>query len=134
LLDTNVISQLAKDRPHEKVRQWMEDQDEEDLFLSVATLLELRTGVELSAVGKKREELEHWLVHVLTSRFNDRLIPIEKHTADLTGRIIARSQKEGWKMESMDALIGATTMVHDMGLATLNRRNFERLGVALVEF
>jgi predicted nucleic acid-binding protein len=134
LLDTNVISQLAKDRPHEKVRQWMEDQDEEDLFLSVATLLELRAGVELSAVGKKREELEHWLVHVLTARFDDRLIPIEKHTADLTGRIIARSQKEGWKMESMDALIGATAMVHDMTLATLNRRHFERLGVELVEF
>lgn len=129
-----MISQLAKDRPHEKVRQWMEDQDEEDLFLSVATLLELRTGVELSAVGKKREELEHWLVHVLTARFDDRLIPIERHAADLTGRIIARSQKEGWKMESMDALIGATAMVHDMTLATLNRKHFARLGVELVEF
>jgi predicted nucleic acid-binding protein len=37
-------------------------------------------------------------------------------------------------MESMDALIGATAMVHDMGLATLNRKHFERLGVELVEF
>jgi hypothetical protein len=45
----------------------MEDQDEEDLFLSVATLLKLRTRAELSAVGKKRQELEHWLIHVLTA-------------------------------------------------------------------
>jgi toxin FitB len=134
LLDTNIVSQLAKDRPHEKVFQWVEEQDEENLFLSVATLLELRVGIELCDAGRKREELENWLVHDLLERFDDRIVPIEKHTADLTGRIMARSQKEGWKMESMDALIGATAMVHDMALATLNRKHFERLGVELVEF
>lgn len=134
LLDTNIVSQLTKDRPHEKVLQWVEEQEEEDLFLSVATLLELRVGVELCDVGKKRDDLENWLVHDLLERFDDRIVPIEKHTADLTGRIMARSRKEGWKMESMDALIGATAMVHDMALATLNRKHFERLGVELVEF
>ena len=56
------------------------------------------------------------------------------HAADLTGRILARSRNEGWEMESMDALIGATAMVHDMGLATLNWKHFERQGVKLVEF
>jgi toxin FitB len=134
LLDTNVISQLSKDRPHEKVLTWINNRNEDDLFLSVATLLEIRYGIERSDVGKKREELEHWLVHDLQDRFDDRIVPIEKHTADLTGRIIARSQREGWKMESMDALIGATAMVHDMTLATLNLKHFERLGVELVEF
>ena len=133
LLDTNIVSQLAKDRPHEKVFQWVNEQDEDNLFLSVATLLELRVGIELCAVGKKREKLENWLVHDLLKRFDDRIVPIEKHTADLTGRIMARSRKEGWKMESMDALIGASAMVHDMTLATLNRKHFERLGVELVE-
>jgi toxin FitB len=116
------------------VLRWVEQQNEENLFLSVATLLELRVGIELCDPGKKRGELENWLVHDLTKRFDDRIVPIEKHTADLTGRIMARSRKEGWKMESMDALIGATAMVHDMTLATLNRKHFERLGVQLVEF
>jgi len=134
LLDTNIVSQLTKDRPHEKVLRWVEQQNEENLFLSVATLLELRVGIELCDPGKKRGELENWLVHDLTKRFDDRIVPIEKYTADLTGRIMARSRKEGWKMESMDALIGATAMVHDMTLATLNRKHFERLGVQLVEF
>jgi hypothetical protein len=134
LLDTNVISQITKDRPNEHVLRWLDDQEEEDLFLSVATLLEIRTGIELSSVGKKRDELELWLVHTLPERFDDRIIPVERHTADLTGRIIARSRNEGWEMESMDALIGATAMVHGMGLATLNRTHFERLGVELVEF
>ncbi|MEO8735916.1 MAG: type II toxin-antitoxin system VapC family toxin [Edaphobacter sp.] len=134
LLDTNVISQITKNRPNERVLRWLDDQQEEDLFLSVATLLEIRTGIELSSVGKKRDELEHWLVHTLPERFDGRIVPVERYTADLTGRIIARSRTEGWEMGSMDALIGATAMVHDMGLATLNRKHFERLGVELVEF
>jgi predicted nucleic acid-binding protein len=134
LLDTNVISQLSKDRPHEKVLAWISQQNEDGLFLSVATLLEIRFGIERSSTGKKRERLEHWLVNDLPNRFYDRIVPMERHTADLTGRIMARSQMEGWKMESMDALIGATAMVHDMALATLNRKHFDRLGVKLVEF
>ncbi len=134
LLDTNVISQITKDRPNERVLRWLDDQEEEDLFLSVATLLEIRTGIELSSGGKKRDELERWLVHALPERFHDRIVPVERYTADLTGRIIARSRTEGWEMAPMDALIGATAMVHDMGLATLNRKHFERLGVELVEF
>jgi predicted nucleic acid-binding protein len=134
LLDTNVISEATKDRPNEKVLRWIDDQDEEDLFLSVATLLEIRVGVELAPDGMKRDELERWLVYSLPERFDDRIVPVERHAADLTGRILARSRKEGWEMESMDALIGATAMVHDMGLATLNRKHFVRLGVELVEF
>jgi predicted nucleic acid-binding protein len=96
LLDTNIVSQLTKDRPHENVLQWVEEQEEENLFLSVATLLELRVGIELCDPGKKREELENWLVHDLLERFDDRIVPIEKHTADLTGRIMARSRLQLW--------------------------------------
>jgi predicted nucleic acid-binding protein len=116
------------------VVRWIDAQDEQDLFLSVATLLEIRYGIELSPVGKKRERLEQWLLHDLPERFEDRILPIEQHTADLTGRILARSRREGWEMEAMDALIGATVMVYDMGLATMNRRHFERLRLELVEF
>ena len=71
---------------------------------------------------------------VLPEHFDDRIIPVEGHVADLTGRIMARSRSEEWMMASMDALIGATAMVNDMGLATLNRNYFEKLGVGLVDF
>ena len=129
-----MISEATKDRPNEGVLRWIDDQDEEDLFLSVATLLEIRVGVELAPDGMKRDELERWLAYSLPERFDDRIVPVERHAADLTGRILARSRKEGWEMELMDALIGATAMVNEMGLATRNRKHFERLGVELVEF
>ena len=129
-----MISQLTKDLPHPGVVRWLNEQDENDLFLSVVTLLEIRVGVELTDKGKKRNKLERWLVDVLPQRFDDRIIPVERHVADLTGRIMARSRSEGWAMKSMDALIGATAMVNEMGLATLNKNHFERLDVELVEF
>jgi toxin FitB len=134
LLDTDVVSQATKNRPHAGVIRWLDEQEEDDLFLSVAALLEIRVGIERTSVGKKREALERWLVQDLPERFDDRIIPVERHVADLTGRLIARSRKEGWEMGSMDALIGATAMVNDMGLATLNWKHFERLGVELVKF
>jgi predicted nucleic acid-binding protein len=134
LLDTNVISQLTKERPNQQVVQWIDTQPEEDLFLSVATLLEIRFGIELSPAGKRHDELERWLVHSLPERFGERIVPIERHTADLTGRLLARSRSEGWEMESMDALIAATAMVHGLGLATMNRKHFERLGIDLAEW
>jgi len=134
LLDTDVVSQATKDRPHAGVIRWIDEQDEDDLFLSVATLLEIRVGIELRPGGKKRNDLEQWLVHDLPARFEDRIIPVERHVADLTGRLIARSRSEGWEMKPMDALIAATAMVNDMGLATLNSKHFERLGVEIVKF
>ena len=134
LLDTDVVSQATKEKPNPGVIRWLDEQDEDDLFLSVATLLEIRVGIQSRATGKKRVELERWLVHDLPKRFEDRIIPVERHVADLTGRLIARSRSEGWEMKPMDALIGATAMVNEMGLATLNWKHFERLDLELVKF
>jgi predicted nucleic acid-binding protein len=134
LLDTNVISQLTKERPNPQVVQWVDSQGEADLFLSVATLLEIRLGIELQPAGRKRDNLERWLVHTLPERFEERIVPVERHTADLTGRVLARSRKEGWEMESMDALIAATAMAHGLALATMNRKHFTRLGLELADW
>ena len=100
----------------------------------MATLIEIRVGVEKKALGKKRDELEDWLVNTLPLKFLHRIVPIEQHVADLAGRIIDRSRRGNWGMDAMDAIIGATAMVNGMGLATLNVKHFERLGLELVEF
>lgn len=134
ILDTDVISQLTKDVPHAAAYQWVASQKDSDLFLSVATLIEIRVGVEKKALGKKRDELEDWLVNTLPLKFLHRIVPIEQHVADLAGRIIDRSRRGNWGMDAMDAIIGATAMVNGMGLATLNVKHFERLGLELVEF
>jgi predicted nucleic acid-binding protein len=134
ILDTDVISQLSKDRQNPNVLLWIDSNDDDTLYLSAATLLEIRYGIELLDLGKKRNLLEEWLIHKLPMQFAGRIIPVERHVADLAGRIMARAKKEGWQLKHMDAIIGASAMVNDMALATLNRSHFEKLDVELVEF
>ena len=133
ILDTDVISQLSKPIPHPGAYEWVVA-NEMNLFLSVVTLLEIRVGVENKHPGKRRDELEAWLVHVLPQRFSGRIVPIEQHVADLAGRIIHRSRKENWGMDEIDAIIAATAMANGMGIATLNWKHFKNLDLELVKF
>ena len=114
--------------------EWILEQDESDLFLSAATLMEIRYGIEKKAAGRKREELEDWLVNKLPLRFLDRIIPVERHVADLAGRILRQAEIGRRGTDEMDSLIAASAMANDMGLATLNRKHFEWLAVELANF
>ena len=69
LLDTDVISQLTKDVPHPGAYQWVASQEEANLFLSVATLLEIRVGVEKKSPGKKRDELQEVIAFLRAKEF-----------------------------------------------------------------
>lgn len=134
VLDTDVISQLSKERPHPGAYAWIRDQEDETVFLCAATMFEIRFGVERMPPGKKRDKVGEFVSTAVPRKFPHRIIPIERHVADLAARILARSLRENWGMDSMDAIIGATAMANGMGVATLNRKHFERLGVQLVEF
>lgn len=134
LLDTDVISQLSKERPHPAAYAWIQGQEDDDIFLSAATLFELRFGVEELAPGRKRERIEAFVSEAIPRKFHGRIVPVERHVADLAARILSRSLHSNWGMDAMDALIAASAMANDLVLATLNRKHFEKLGVKLVAF
>lgn len=129
-----MISQLSKRPPNPAVAQWILAQDEGDLFLSVITVYEIRFGIETVQSPKRRAELLKWAEQDLDFRFNGRFLPVNDYVAETTAAIMARSQREGWNMKHMDAFIGASAMVYDMQLATLNRKHFKQLPVQLVNF
>lgn len=60
LLDTNIISNVAKPEPSELLLAWMGEQADEDLFISALTLAEIQRGVLEKPVGKRRETLQEW--------------------------------------------------------------------------
>ena len=60
LLDTNIISNAVKQTPSRALLEWMEEQLDDDLFISSLSLAEIRRGVLEKPVGKKRKELEQW--------------------------------------------------------------------------
>ena len=125
LLDTNAVSEWMKPRPNQGLMAWMEGIDEDDVFLSVVTLVELRYGIERLPVGKKRKRLEDWLDQELAVRFEERILGIDSTTAHACGRIVARREMLGRSMDAMDALLAATAEVHRLTLVTRNDSDFE---------
>lgn len=134
LLDTDVISQLAKDKPHPAVLEWLVRSEDADLFLSVVTVEEIREGIELLPAGKRKRRLDLWLSKELLNNYRDRILPVTVEIADLCGRILGGEEMKRFHPETSDAYIAATARVHGLVVATLNRKHFERLGVELVEF
>jgi predicted nucleic acid-binding protein len=134
LLDTSVISHRIKPHPDEKVMRWLSQAPGEQAFLSVITIQELRTGVELLSAGRKRRDLETWLIRDIRRGYAGRILPVTEEIADTCGRLVAQVGIAGTTPETNDVLLAATALVHNLRVATLNRRHFERLGVELVEF
>ena len=125
LLDTNVVSEWIKPHPNPGLIAWLEEVDEDRAFLSVVTLTELRYGIEHLAPGKRRRQLEDWLEHDLSLRFEDRILSIDSAVADACGRIVAQREKLGRPIEAMDAYLAATAEVHHLTLVTRNDSDFE---------
>jgi toxin FitB len=125
LLDTNVISEWVKARPNRGVVAWLAAVDEDQVFISVVTLAELRYGIERMTTGGRRNQLTQWLLEELPLRFEGRVLSINHIIADIWGKIVARSEAAGRPIGAMDAFIAATAEVHDLTLITRNVSDFE---------
>ena len=125
LLDTNVISEWVKARPDRGVVAWLAAVDEDQVFISVVTLAELRYGIERMTAGSRRNQLTQWSLEELPLRFEGRVLSINHIIADIWGKIVARSEAAGRPIGAMDAFIAATAEVHDLTLITRNVSDFE---------
>ncbi len=105
---------------------------ESELFLSVVSLLEIRLGIDQMSFGRKRHNLDLWLRADLPRSFADRILPVDTAVADACGKLIDASHKAGHTPKLSDALLAATARIHGLQMATLNRKDFVRLGVDLV--
>ncbi|HEY1679929.1 MAG TPA: type II toxin-antitoxin system VapC family toxin [Candidatus Sulfotelmatobacter sp.] len=125
LLDTNVVSELRKPRPHGGVVAWLNTLRPEQIFLSAVTIGELQAGVERTRgndAGKARE-IENWLVEVEASLAT---LPMDSACFREWARLMAGKPAELIE----DAMIAATARVHQLEVATRNERDFEVFPVA----
>lgn len=127
LLDTNVVSELRKPRPHGGVIAWLNKQEEEQLFLSGVTMGELQAGIERTRRQDpaKAMEIESWAAQVAASY---QILPMDTPCFREWGRIMDR--KPDRLLE--DAMIAATARVHQLIVATRNEGDFTQLDVQIL--
>ncbi len=124
LLDTNVISELRRPRPHGAVVAWLRSLDEHDLYISAVTLGEIQAGIEITRErdAAKATEIEAWADQV-ADLWN--VLPMDAATFRLWAKLMHRRSDS--LME--DAMIAATAKRHGLRVATRNIRDFKDFGV-----
>jgi toxin FitB len=127
LLDTNIISELRKSRPHGAVLAWIESLRPEQIFVSAVTVGEIQAGVELTRTqnAPKAREIEDWLNYVETVFA---FLPMDPACFREWARLMAG--KSTTLRE--DGMIAATAAVHRLTVATRDEKNFKQLGVRVV--
>jgi len=127
LLDTNIVSELRKPRPHGGVVAWLSRQEDANLFLSAVTMGELQAGIERTRRQdlSRAAEIERWADQLAASF---RILPMDTACFREWGRIMNRQPDRLLE----DAMIAATARVHGLIVATRNERDFRPFGVEVL--
>jgi hypothetical protein len=124
LLDTNVVSELRKPKPHQGVVAWVQNASDETLHLSAMTLAEIQAGIEITREQdvEKAREIETWL-NSIAETYN--IIPADAHIFRRWAQLMHRRPDHHLE----DALIAATALVRGLSVVTRNVDDFKPFGV-----
>ena len=131
ILDTNVVSEIMRPTPEQRVLRWFGSQAAEDLHITAITVAEILYGIELIATSRRRDVLRAAAEKMFETVFGDRTLNFEDRTARVFSQIASARRRQGKPISESDAQIAAITRVHGATLATANPYVFEGCGVRL---
>jgi predicted nucleic acid-binding protein len=131
LLDTNVLSELAKPQPDPRVVAWTRRSAPALAVPSIA-IAEMAYGIEKLTAGRRRDALLDALRRVVLE-FSERLFDFNVAAAWAYGRILAAARRAGQPMALPDAAIAAIALANGCALATRNIKDFTTTGLELVD-
>lgn len=132
LLDTNILSELRRSRPEPKVLSFIETLPLEHMFVSVATLAELRYGIEIITDAPRRADLNAWLTNIIRPMFDQRVIPITEDIMLKWRLLVEEGRKTGHTFSQPDLIIAASATHHGMTVVTRDRSQFDKARVPVI--
>jgi predicted nucleic acid-binding protein len=133
ILDTNVISELIRSAPDARVKQWTDEQVVTDLHLTSITVAELGYGVARLSPGRRRDDLARRIDGLMVRLFTERVLSFDQAAAEFYGGVAVVRERVGRPIDIPDAQIASVCLQRGAVLATRNVRDFEGLGLTLID-
>ncbi len=132
LVDTNIPSELTRDKPDARVAAFLRNADKSSMFLSVMTIGEICKGIAALPAGQRRTGLQDWLDIDVRSWFAKRILPVTEAVAERWGYLASAAKQRGLTVAVVDGVIAATALHHDLTLVTRNVKDFAGLGIQIL--
>jgi predicted nucleic acid-binding protein len=131
-LDTNIISELMKISPSDKVVSWIDQQNSEGLCITSITIAEISYGIQALKDTRRKQRLDTAFQSLLVDGFQFRILDFNATSAELYGKIMAQRRSIGKPMSICDGQIAAITLNHNYTLATRNTNDFKNCDIELI--
>ena len=131
LLDTNIPSELTRQRSAAQVERWLDEANDEELHFSVISLGEVLKGITVLPASKRRDGLQEWLDVTLRPWFENRILPVTLPIAERWGVLSGECRLQGRQVKVADGLIAATALHHKLTIVTRNVKDSSDLGVGV---
>jgi predicted nucleic acid-binding protein len=132
ILDTNVVSELMRPRPDERIPRWLDQQPRTSIWTTSVTVFEIRFGLEAMPAGKRRialmDSFKRWLDEVVEQR----IASFDETAARRSAELAAERQRRGRPGELRDTMIAGIVLASHATLATRNVKHFQEIASSLV--
>lgn len=132
ILDTNVVSETMRPEPAAAVVEFLDRLDADDVYLTALSVAEIRFGLLRLPAGQRRDILTHAADALIADEFAGRALPFDVTAAEEYGQLTAQRQASGRPLPVIDAMIASICVIHDATLVTRNTKDFEGLGLSLI--
>jgi predicted nucleic acid-binding protein len=129
LVDTNVPSELTREKPDARVAAFLRNAGKGTVFLSVMTIGEICKGIAGLPASQRRTALQDWLDIDVRPWFSGRILPVTEPIAERWGNLAAIAKQKGLPLAVVDGVIAATALHHDFILVTCNVKDIAGLGI-----
>jgi predicted nucleic acid-binding protein len=132
MLDTNMLSEIMRSEPEQKVVDWIVRQPSDELFTAAVCQAEILSGLAVMPSGRRRAELEEAARSMFADDFDGRVLPFDAEAASAYAEVFAARRKAGRPSGTIDLMLAAIARARGASVVTRNVADFEGVGVPIV--